>query len=70
MADNSNGFKMVSLNITCPECKAFGYMYYLYGDNVRNYNMKCLNCNTYFISELKVGKNQMSAKLEEELNDR
>ena len=48
----SDGLKMLPSNIICPKCKSFRHMYHLYGDNVGTYNMKCLNCNTYFSSEI------------------
>ena len=34
----------------CPKCGNKEYLYLLYGDNVGELNVKCLNCNHYFKS--------------------
>lgn len=45
-----DNIRLVPSNMICPKCNYKGDMYYLEGRNVGNWNMKCLNCNSYFRS--------------------
>ena len=40
--------KLEPANIVCPTCGNGNYMHHLIGKNVGYWDMKCLNCNSYF----------------------
>ena len=43
--------KLEPANIVCPRCGDPRYMRHLVGQYVGSYDIKCINCNTYFKSE-------------------
>lgn len=40
--------KLEPANIVCPTCGNKNYMHHLIGKNVGYWDMKCINCNSYF----------------------
>ena len=40
--------KLEPANIVCPTCGNANYMRHLIGNNVDYFDLKCMNCNSYF----------------------
>lgn len=40
--------KLEPANIVCPACGNANYMHHLIGENIGYWDMKCINCNSYF----------------------
>ena len=40
--------RLKPINYICPKCKNANYMRLIEGKNVGRYNVKCINCNSYY----------------------
>lgn len=40
--------KLIPANIVCPACGNANYMRHLIGKDVGHFDLKCINCNSYF----------------------